>query len=196
MAAAATGGLALLVLEETPAPVAQGGREADPATASPGVLASPRADTLRPYETTLTLAEDLRDALPGPASRLSAELWRVSASLKSKARWTLQNLARQEASPRVRALLVLAAGVHVPDDGYLLRFLDDRATVVRTAAVLACGHRANGSVRHALWGGLEVPVGRSLAAETRRTVEAHQTREADEGVRAAVAAVLGVSSPR
>ncbi|HEX5138660.1 MAG TPA: hypothetical protein VFY93_16940 [Planctomycetota bacterium] len=147
-------------------------------------------DALRPYETVATLAEDLRDALAGPKEALGAEVARVSLRLRPNARRVLVETARQEPSPRVRALLVLAAGVHVPDEAILLAYLDDREPVVRRAAVLATARREGGSPV-ALMEGVEVPVGRELPAETRRALAERLPREEDEGVRGTIGKALG-----
>jgi hypothetical protein len=190
LAAAATAGLALIVLRDpgflVPSPE---GADAGASATSPGVAPVPERK-LRPYETTLTLLEDLRDALPGPPAALEKELWRVSRTLKSKANWTLEKLARQEASPRVRALLVLAAGVHLPDEGALLRFLNDPHRAVRTAAILACGYREEGPARVPLLGTLAVPVGRRPADASRADLARRYDQEKEPLVRAAIDAVL------
>lgn len=191
LAAIATAGLALIVLRgpragEAPAPEAADAAET---AAAPDAPVIPERK-LRPYETTLTLAEDLRDALPGPPEALEKELWRVSRTLRSKANWTLERLARQEASPRVRALLVLAAGVHMPDEEPLLRFLNDPHPAVRTAAVLACGYRAEGPAKASLFGVIAVPVGRRPADTSRANLQRRYDQEKEAPVRAAIDAVL------
>jgi len=190
LAAAATAGLALIVLRDpgssAPAPA---GADAGESATSPEAVPI-RERELRPYETTLTLLEDLRDALPGPPATLEKELWRVSRTLKSKAHWTLEKLARQEASPRVRALLVLAAGVHLPDEESLLRYLNDPHRAVRTASVLACGYRAEGPARAPLLGTLAVPVGRRPADTSRADLQRRYDQEEEPLVRAAIDAVL------
>jgi hypothetical protein len=190
LAAAATAGLVLIVLRGpgAPAPDPEGADATE--TAMPPDLPAVRERKLRPYETTLTLAEDLRDALPGPPAVLEQELWRVSRSLRRKANWTLEKLARQEASPRVRALLVLAAGVHLPDAAPLLRFLDDPHPTVRTAAVLACGYHDEGPAKASLFGTIAVPVGRRPADTTRADLARRYGREKEASVRAAIDAVL------
>ena len=190
LAAAATAGLALIVLRGSGA-TATSPEAADAGQTEPAPDLPPIPERkLRPYETTLTLAEDLRDALPGPPAQLEKELWRVSHALKSKANWTLEKLARQEASPRVRALLVLAAGVHVPDEEPLLRFLNDPHPAVRTAAVLACGYRAEGPARASLFGAIAVPVGRRPADTSLADLQRRYEQEQDTPVRAAIDAVL------
>jgi hypothetical protein len=188
VAGAATGVVAMLVLVGRPRPPA----EAPPAEAPASSPARPAAaeETLRPYETTATLAEDLRDALAGPPDALGAEVRRVSERLEAKARSVLVATAPAEASPKVRALLVLAAGPHVPDEPVLLAFLDDREPLVRRAAALAAAHAEGGSAL-ALLPGVEAPVGRSLPDATRRAIEARLLREEDEGVRGTLAAALG-----
>jgi hypothetical protein len=149
----------------------------------------PDEETLRAYETVATLAEDLRDALAGPKEALEPEVARVSARLRASARRVLVETAPREASPRVRALLVLAAGVHVPDERILLAFLDDREAVVRKAAVLATARR-DGGAKVALVEGVEVPVGRELPEATRRVLGERVAREEDEGVRGTIARAL------
>jgi hypothetical protein len=190
LAAAATAGLVLIVMRSAgapaPEPPAAGAGRADAPPQRPAL----QQRELRPYATTLTLVEDLRDALPGPPAVLEREVWRVSRALKSRANWTLEKLARQEASPRVRALLVLAAGVHRPDAAALLRFLSDAHPVVRTAAVLACGHLEGGPVEAPLFGALRVPVGRRPEDATRASLEEAYGREHEAAVRAAIDAVL------
>ena len=104
---------------------------------------------------------------------------------------TLLNLAAHEASPRVRALLVLANGVHVPEDRALLDFLGDRAPLVRRAAALASGYDPDGSRRLPLVAGLLVPVGRQPSERGRATLERHLEGEKDATVREALAAALG-----
>jgi hypothetical protein len=190
LAAVATAGLMLIVLRGPagPAPVPEETDAREAATLPE--LAAVRERKLRAYETTLTLAEDLRDALPGPPEALERELWRVSRTLRSKASWTLQRLARQEASPRVRALLVLAAGVHLPDAESLLRFLDDPHPTVRTAAVLACGYREEGPAKATLLGTLTVPVGRRPDDTTRADLQERRGAEEEASVRAAIDVVL------
>jgi hypothetical protein len=189
MAAVATAGLLFIVLPRPPgpAPVPQGADAPEEALPDTATI---RERKLRPYETTLTLAEDLRDALPGPPAVLEKELWRVSRTLESKANWTLARLARQEASPRVRALLVLAAGVHLPDAEALLRFLDDPHPTVRTAAVLACGYREEGPAKAPLFGTVLVPVGRRPTDATRDDLRERYSSEEEASVRAAIDAVL------
>jgi len=189
LAAAATAGLVLIVLRR-PSPAAPAPQGTDAIELWSPDLPAVRERELRPYQTTLTLAEDLRDALPGPPAVLEQELWRVSRSLKNKANWTLEKLARQEASPRVRALLVLAAGVHVPDTAPLLRFLNDPHPTVRTAAVLACGHRDEGPAKASLFGTIAVPVGRRPADTARADLAQRHGQEKDSSVRAAIDAVL------
>jgi hypothetical protein len=184
VAAASTGILVLIRLRPEP--------EQAPAPAPP-LLPPPATDapeeTLRPYETVATLTEDLRDALAGPAESLGAEVFRVSARLRPSARSVLLKTAPEEASPRVRALLVLAAGVHVPDERILLAFLADREALVRRAAALAVAH-AEGGAPAALMEGVVVPVGRLLPEATRKALAERLPREEDEGVRGTIAAAL------
>jgi len=156
----------------------------------PPAKVAPAEETLRAYETVATLQEDLRDALAGPKEALGAEVSRVSARLAPNARRVLLENARDEASPRVRALLVLAAGVHVPDEAILLAYLDDREPVVRRAAALAAAHR-DGGPPVTLLEGVEVPVGRELSEGTRRALAERLAREKDEGVRGTLGRALG-----
>jgi hypothetical protein len=190
VAAAATGVLVLLRLRP--------GGEAEVAPAPPPppppAKAAAAEEILRPYETVATLAEDLRDALAGPKESLQAEVLRVSARLRPSARRILVETAPKEASPRVRALLVLAAGVHVPDEKILLAFLGDREAVVRRAAALATSRREGGApVR--LMEGVEVEVGRELPEATRGALAERVVREEDEGVRGTIAKALGGTAP-
>jgi len=156
----------------------------------PPAETAPFEETLRAYETVATFHEDLRDALVGPSGELGAEVSRVSLRLLPNARRVLLETAREEASPRVRALLVLAAGVHVPDEAILLAYLDDRAPVVRRAAALATARREGGPPV-ALMEGVEVPVGRELADATRRALAGRLRREDDKGVRGTLEKALG-----
>lgn len=134
LAAGATGAFFWLSTREAEPP----GREADPAAPS-GNLApdSTSTEVLRRWQTTATLVEDLRDALADPACDLLPEWRRVSDALRPHAAWVLDTLAPGEASPRVRALVVLAAGVHLRGSPALLAFARDREEVVRLAAAAA-----------------------------------------------------------
>ena len=134
------------------------------------------------------MKEDLRDALAGDPAQLDSECWRVSKLLASSARSTLINLAPEEASPRVRALLTLAAGVHVQQDELLLRFMEDREPVVRAAAVLAAGYKKGGGSSARLLEMVQVPLGRYDGR-----LEPFLQGEKDETVRAAIRAVLSLS---
>lgn len=190
LAVGATFAVALLVMHDRSPPVA----EPPPLEVSEDPAPSPEepapAVGLRRYETTVTLTEDLRDALAGDRAALDAEVWRVSAALRTKARWMLRGPVADEPSPRVRALLVLATGVHVPDEPDLLRYAADRAPVVRKAAVLAAGRRADGARSATLVGAVTVPIGRDLPAGTARLLRQRLRGEEDEAVRAAIEAVL------
>lgn len=193
VAAAATGVVAMLVFADRPPPPAEAPPAEAPAPASPG---PPAADeTLRPYETTATLTEDLRDALAGPPAALGAEFRRVSERLEPKARSVLVGVAAEEANPKVRALLVLAAGGHVPDDPVLLAFLDDREPLVRRAAALATTRLEDSrlALRRVaqILPEISVEVGRTLPDATRRALEERLAREEDEGVRGTLKAALG-----
>jgi len=188
-AVVATVGLAFIALRRPPA-------KPDPAgtATTRGSTVGEEASherVLRPYQTTATLAEDLRDALAsGDGAQVQQECWRVSRALRGKARWTLENLAPHEASPRVRALLVLATGVHVPDDRVLHDFLRDRAPLVRRAAALAIGYAPKGSSSLALAGSVQVPVGRELPTRSRATLDRYHEKETDRAAREAMTAVL------
>ncbi len=169
------------------------GEEPPPAPAPPlppAPAAAPVEEILRPYETVATLREDLRDALAGPKEAIAAEVVRVSGRLRGSARSVLVETAPREASPKVRALLVLAAGVHVPDERILLAFLDDREPVVRRAAALATARREGGDVA-ALVEGVGVPVGRELPPATSNALRQRLSREEDEGVRGTIGKALG-----
>lgn len=193
LALAATAGLALVAFRDPP--------EASPAASDgagdPELVKERRPDArtpvLRPYQTTATLAEDLRDALAGDLSKLEAEVWRVSKAFTTQAGWTLLHLARDESSPRVRALLVISAGVHKPDDDLLLTFLDDRAPIVRRAAALATGYKDAGATkakRTKLMDGFELTLGRSPSERTRTRLRRRLEKEKDDGVRDDLEAVL------
>ena len=147
---------------------------------------------IRPFETTLTLVEDLRDALAGDPKRLNAECWRVSESIGTSARWTLGHLAPEGnlSSPRVRALLVLAAGVHTQGDGLLEMRLADSDPRVRRAAILASAYRSGGEPEMLL--GVTVPIGRRPDDRMRRELESLAKSDPDESVRATARLVLGI----
>jgi hypothetical protein len=193
LAGAATAVLGFVVLrgDRNPSP-------APPPTTAPPPAAAPlpaAEETLRPYETLATLTEDLRDALAGPPELLAPEVARVSERLAPKARTVLVSTAPEEASPKVRALLVFAAGSHVPDEEVLLAFLGDREPVVRRAAAIATARTENTRLalqRAALvLPGVWVRIGRRLPEATRRALEERLSREEDEGVRGTLAAALG-----
>ena len=180
--AAAVTGAALYLLRDgdprpdagtdRPAAVAETG-DADGKSGLPGYATARDAVVLRPYETIDTLTEDLRDALAHGTPPLSEEWLRVSAALAPHARHVLSREARTDTNPRVRALLVLAAGVHHPDGPELLSALKDRSPVVRRAAVLACGYQAGGAERFGLWPGLEIPLGRRPEPASLKELPAH-----------------------
>jgi hypothetical protein len=107
----------------------------------------------------------------------------------------LENAAPGEASPRVRALLVLACGVHAPDAPSLHAFLVDRDPAVREAAVLAAGHRPDGAATARCLTEVRVPVGRPLPPAVADRLRARLEAETDPGVRAALETALA-SSPR
>ena len=104
LALVATLGLVLVAFREQATNQQVPDTDVSPATESSGPGARPKARTraIRPYQTTATLAEDLRDALASEPDKLADECWRVSRALKSKARWTLLHVARKEPSPQVR----------------------------------------------------------------------------------------------
>jgi hypothetical protein len=188
VAGAATGILGYAVLRDREEPAAEPPSAETPTP--PPERAKAAQEILRPYETTATLVEDLRDALAGPPEALAAEVRRVSERLAPKARSVLVSVAPEEASPKVRALLVLAAGSHVPDEQILLAFLGDREPLVRRAAALATA-RKEGGLMVPLLPGVHVPIGRALPASTRGALEQRLGREEDEGVRGTLAAALG-----
>ena len=188
LALAATGGLALLVVRDAGKNADSPAESTTPGPASAPGTTDPAPDVLRPYLTTSSLKEDLRDALAGDPAGLDGECWRVSKLLASRARSTLVNLAPEEASPKVRALLTLAAGVHVQEDDLLLRFMEDREPVVRAAAALAAGYEEGGGSSAMLLQEVRVPLGRYDGR-----LEAFLKREKDETVRAAIKAVLSLS---
>jgi hypothetical protein len=184
--------IAALLLFEGGAP--GGGAQPAPATeavAAPEGLrggSQPEGDVFREWRTWATLREDVRDAL-AEGETLEEVFRDVSGLLRGSAAAFLRRAATDEKSPRVRALLVLAAGRHVPDDPVLLRFLDDRFAVVRAAAALAAGWQDDAQVVTFLEH-VRVPVGRPLPPETEARVRAALEREADAGARAAMVAVL------
>lgn len=152
---AVTAGILLAVVRDgrpLPAP------RAPPVPSAPEPAVPPEPGTFRPWQTTATLVEDLRDALGDPRADLEAEWRRVSEALRPHAAWTLENVAPREKSPRVRALVVLAAGVHLPGDPRLGSFARDPEEVVRTAADLARRYREGGAKVDFL-GRLSLPVG-------------------------------------
>jgi hypothetical protein len=154
---------------------------------------------MRRYETTATLLEDLRDALAGDPKFLQTELLRVSNVLGSRAAWTIRNVVPTEASPRVRALAVFAAGVHLQGEGILLEFGEERFPVVRRAAILAMGYSPNGRETAAILKGVEVPLGATVAPAEEGGLRRLYEAESDPTVREAIDAVLraaGLSRPR
>ena len=144
---------------------------------------------IRAYESDRTLIEDLRDALAGDPAEVNAECWRVSGRLARDAIAMLGVVERNEASPRVRALVVIAAGVHAQDEPALFRALDDRDPRVRRASVLAIGYQPKGRAETIL--GVKVPIGRPLKESTRARLMERSRRESDETVRRAIQLVLG-----
>ena len=190
LALAATLGIVLVTFQGDPAPAAATDQTRhEPGSTGPAGPGA-RIPVIRPYQTTSTLAEDLRDALAGDRTELADEVWRVSTALKARARWTLRNLVPREASPRVRALLVLAAGVHAQDEDLLLEALDDRSAIVRRAAALATGYDHGGKAKRELLGGLNVPVGRGLVPGSEQALRRRLGREKDAAVRADIEAVV------
>ena len=145
---------------------------------------------IRAYQTTATLVEDLRDALAGDESNLDAECWRVSRALGNSARWTMTKLAteQQESNPRVRALLVLAAGVHVQGEGLLLLSMRDSDARVRQAAVLAAGYAEDGVKTRFL--GVSVPLGLDPDERMRAALAVLAKKDPDTAVRDAAKLVL------
>ena len=128
---------------------------------------------------------DLRSghALASDPKRIDAECWRVSRALGSSARWTLTHLAteRKESSPRVRALLVLAAGVHVQDEDLLLIRREDGDARVRRAAILAAAYDEAGEPEELL--GVRVPLGRRPEGRMLRAVTELADGDGDREVR-------------
>jgi len=190
IALGATAGLSFLAMQDRD----EDNREQDKAPAaadSERPTQQPRSATLkiRAYESSTTLVDDLRDALAGDPKALGAECWRVSSRMKSIAASMLEHIGRNESSPRVRALVVLAAGVHVQDEPALFRRLEDRDARVRRAAVLAVGYRPGGKTQQLL--GVAVPLGRPLNEATRARLVEQARQESDETVRDAIERVLG-----
>jgi len=190
-ALAGLAGLAYLGLGSAPQPKTT----SQPPAPEPGpgsVEEVPAEKGLRPYRTLATLCEDLRDALADEGAQLDAETWRVSGLLGSDARRVLTSVAPEERSPKVRGLLVLAAGVHLPDDPTLHGFLNDRFAVVREAAVLAMGTGTGpGDANSPLYlNRVRVAVGQSSSARARARLNEHRAGERDEAVLAALEAVL------
>jgi hypothetical protein len=192
VALGATGGVAFLALRQTEEDL----REATDSPATDRPVAD-RADveapalTIRAYETFRTLAEDLRDALAGDDPAAGKAWDHVRERLVDHPAAMLQWIGRNEPSPRVRALMVLAAGVHVPDETSLLLFLGDPEPVVRSAAALATAWEEGGESKSALLG-VTVPLGRRPADSTRALLSKHILSETDEAVRKSVLAALAV----
>jgi hypothetical protein len=192
LAILAVAGAAYVVLRPPPAVAPSRGGAPPSPPPSPASPAPEPPGTIRPYRTTSTLAEDLRDALASGAPPIAEEWRRVSDALRPQARYVLETLAPAEASPRVRALLVLAAGVHLPDSAALAKFLEDRSAVVRRAAALAAVFDARGARSVPLLEGLAVPIGRNPGSETAAAVRARLAKEEDEGVRGTLEAALSL----
>jgi hypothetical protein len=192
VALAGMAGLAYVSLRPSPQP-AQAPPVMAPDSGPDRKSEAPAELELRPYRTMNTLREDLRDALADEGATLDAETWRVSGLLATDARKFLTGVAQDEKSPRVRGLLVLAAGVHLSSGGELEVFLGDRFPVVREAAVLALGSRpgAKDDPAHLYLDRVIVPVGRELSAQTRGRLEQLRAEEREERVLAALEAVLG-----
>ena len=192
---AALGGILVLVLFSRHASRAPEAVEAAPVgttTANEAPETGTAPQKLRAYRTLYTLREDLRDALPAGGSALAAEFWRVSTLYTTRdALRVLNEIAPGEKSPRVRGLLVLAAGVHLPDHESLLRLLGDRSAVVREAAVLATTHsKASKGEAILFLNAIRVQPGRRLAEPTRRALEAVLSREVEDSVRRPVQRAL------
>jgi hypothetical protein len=185
----ATGGLALLALRGgtpvEPEPEVAAGKNGEGAQAL-----VPSSATLHAYRTTATLTEDLRDALADPAADLDREWRRVSAALQDKARWTLHRLVPEEASPRVRALLILCAGIHEPESKAVLDRLNDREPVVRKAAALTIAYQEEGRKKYRLLNRVPVPIGRKVGPAALQALEKRLKVEKDEAARMALTAVL------
>ncbi len=193
MALAATLGLAYFVMRETGTPAPPPVR---PAT-TPSTSATEPAEIrrLRPYQTTQTLTEDLRDALAANNPiELGREVRRVSTALRRRATWMLENIAPFEASPNVRALLVLANGVHIPDSNLLLGFLTDPAPPVRRAAGLAAAYATDAAQSVTLMPGVDCPVGRTLPDRTAAVLRRHATNETDKATRRALARAVAATA--
>jgi len=191
VALGATGGVAYLALRE------RGGNGRESAAAKPTDRTEPDepasdapALSIRAYETFRTLAEDLRDALARDPEAVQAAWTQVHARLAEHPAAMLQWIGRNEPSPRVRALMVLAAGAHVPDEPALLLHLGDAEPVVRRAAVLAAAYAPDGAVSASLLG-VRVPLGRALAPATRALLAHHARSEGDETVNEAIRNALG-----
>jgi len=187
--AAATAGLLLLAGRGpagAPAASAPPSPRPPPASAEP----APPPPAIRPYVTTATLVEDLRDALAWNSPEIGAEWRRVSAAIAPAARFALESLAPAESGERVRALLVLAAGVHVPEDPSLHAHLADRSAIVRRAVAAACAYDPEGVEAVALFGGLRVPVGPPRGEGAAEAVRRSLGSEDEEGVRGPLAAAL------
>jgi len=190
LALLATAGVALVALRGFPNVAPPQESEVQPAAESRPASPAESKLALRPYQTTATLAEDLRDALAGDARKLDAALWRTSGLLRGSARYTLADVARKEASPKVRALLVLAAGVHLQDDELLWSALDDSKAVVREAAALALGYTAAGKTKRVSLTGVRVPLGRTLPDEASRRLRRYADKEDSSEARETMRAVL------
>ncbi|MEE8107039.1 MAG: hypothetical protein V3T86_16005 [Planctomycetota bacterium] len=190
----ATGGLALLgTRERTPEVWTEDPQASEPETAAPDAVKTARESAepgLRPYRTTATLTEDLRDVVALPNADVDT-VWRtVSAALKPRAVWTLERIVPQEATPRVRALLLLAAGVHAPDTPEVIAALRDREPVVRGAAALTIGFHPRGATRVPVTGNLALRIGRKPAKAAETALRAQLAAETDAGVKTTIELVL------
>lgn len=191
MALGATAGLAFVVLGTDPkSRPKETAPHDDNRVAVPARRQVPDLPTIRAYETTRTLVEDLRDSLADTADDRAKECWRVSARLEVTAGWTLSTVFRNETSPKVRALAFLAAGVHVQDDPMLLLGLDDPDAQVRRATLLAISYSPNGEKQSETLLGVPVPIGRKLGNHLTERLRMFGRREQDTEVMNTLRAVL------
>jgi len=184
----ALAGMAVVLLRERPVPAPS----PPPSKAPPPAVADGPAEpaTLRRYETTATLAEDLRDALAEGGRTLPAEFARVSLALAGQARFVLERMVPAESSPCVRALLVAAAGLHLPEDPLVWRALEDASPEVRAAAALAMAYEEGGDLSPPLPAGVALPLGRRLDGMALERLLRARSVESDGAARAAMEAAL------
>ncbi|MGQ0612522.1 MAG: hypothetical protein ACT4PV_02065 [Planctomycetaceae bacterium] len=184
----AAAGMAAVLLQEGPR--AGPSPPPSPTPAAPAMRDPAEPARLRRYETTATLAEDLRDALAEEGRALPAEFARVSRALAGQARFVLERMVPAESSPAVRALLVAAAGLHLQDDPLLWKCLEDASAAVRAAAALTMAYGEGGAVAPGLPAGVTLPLGRRVEGTGRERLLHAREVETDGAARAAMDAAL------